>query len=135
MANDEPNLRTAEPGTGSDAARLQAAASVNPQAELVLDLLAATGLVPEDRLAVGKGRAGQGGSLAQALAEEGVATSEGVARILAARSGLARVELGLTGVDAESAQEFEMYLKLAPNGPNAKEAQTNFDALKAYIKK
>lgn len=35
---------------------------------------------------------------------------------------------------AESAQEFQTYLKLAPDGPNAKEAQTNFDALKAYVK-
>ena len=110
MANDEPNLHTAEPGTGQDAARLQPAASVNPQAELVLDLLAATGLVPEDRLAVVKGRAGQGGSLAHALAEEGVASSEGVARILAARSGLALVELGLTGVNAEAAKEIPLHV-------------------------
>ena len=73
MESDQPTLRTAEPGTGTDdARRLQPAATVNPRAELVLDLLAATGLVPEDRLAVVKGRAGQGGSLAQALAEEGV---------------------------------------------------------------
>jgi tetratricopeptide (TPR) repeat protein len=35
----------------------------------------------------------------------------------------------------EAATEFETYLKLAPSGPNAKEAQTNYDALKAYIKK
>jgi Tfp pilus assembly protein PilF len=34
----------------------------------------------------------------------------------------------------EAATEFETYLKLAPNGPNAKEAQTNFDALKSYRK-
>jgi tetratricopeptide (TPR) repeat protein len=34
----------------------------------------------------------------------------------------------------EAATEFETYLKLAPNGTNAKEAQTNFDALKAYRK-
>ena len=34
----------------------------------------------------------------------------------------------------EAATEFETYLKLAPTGPNAKEAQTNFDALKAYRK-
>jgi tetratricopeptide (TPR) repeat protein len=47
---------------------------------------------------------------------------------------LGKVYINL-GKLAESAQEFEMYLKLAPNGPNAKEAQTNFDALKAYIKK
>ena len=31
----------------------------------------------------------------------------------------------------EAAKEFETYLKLAPNGPNAKEAQTNFEMLKA----
>ena len=110
MANDEPNLRTAEPGTGQDAARLQPAASVNPQAELVLDLLAATGLVPEDRLALVKGRAGQGGSVAQALAEEGVASSEGVARILAARSGMPLVELGMTGVDAAAAKEIPLHV-------------------------
>ncbi len=36
---------------------------------------------------------------------------------------------------AEAAAEFETYLKLAPDGPNAKEAQTNFDALKGFIKK
>ncbi|HXH06450.1 MAG TPA: tetratricopeptide repeat protein [Vicinamibacterales bacterium] len=35
----------------------------------------------------------------------------------------------------EAATEFETYLKMAPQGPNAKEAQTMYDALKAYIKK
>jgi tetratricopeptide (TPR) repeat protein len=35
---------------------------------------------------------------------------------------------------AEAATEFETYLKLAPDGPNAKEAQTNFDALKGFKK-
>lgn len=35
---------------------------------------------------------------------------------------------------AEAATEFETYLKLAPDGPNAKEAQTNFDALKSFRK-
>lgn len=47
---------------------------------------------------------------------------------------LGKVYINL-GKLAESAQEFETYLKLAPSGPNAKEAQTNYDALKAYIKK
>lgn len=42
------------------------------------------------------------------------------------------INLGKLG---ESATEFETYLKLAPTGPNAKEAQTNYDALKSYIKK
>ena len=50
-------------------------------AELVADLLAATGLVPSDKLALARGRARPTGSLAQALVDEGVASSEGIARI------------------------------------------------------
>ena len=34
----------------------------------------------------------------------------------------------------EAVTEFETYLKIAPNGPNAKEAQTNFEALKSFRK-
>ena len=45
--------------------------------------------------------------------------------------GRVLINLGKLG---EAATEFETYLKLAPNGPNAKEAQTNFDALKSYRK-
>jgi tetratricopeptide (TPR) repeat protein len=41
------------------------------------------------------------------------------------------INLGKLG---EAATEFETYLKLAPDGPNAKEAQTNFDALKGFKK-
>jgi tetratricopeptide (TPR) repeat protein len=46
--------------------------------------------------------------------------------------GKVYINLGKLG---ESALEFETYLKIAPNGPNAKEAQTNYDALKGFIKK
>jgi tetratricopeptide (TPR) repeat protein len=45
--------------------------------------------------------------------------------------GRVLINLGKLG---EAATEFETYLKLAPSGPNAKEAQTNFDALKTYRK-
>jgi tetratricopeptide (TPR) repeat protein len=34
----------------------------------------------------------------------------------------------------EAAKEFETYTKLAPNGPNAEKAKSNFEMLKAYIK-
>src|SRR5918911_1250028 len=61
---------------------------VNALAELVADLLAATGLVPADKLALVRGRAGQSGSIAQALVDEGVASGEGIARMLAARHQL-----------------------------------------------
>ena len=46
---------------------------------------------------------------------------------------LGKVYINL-GKLAEAVTEFETYLKLAPNGPNAKEAQTNFEALKSFRK-
>src|SRR5262245_16365618 len=71
---------------------------VNVNAELVADLLAATGLLPEDKLNALRGVAGQG-SLAQAIVGEGLAASEGVARMLAARHHVPLVDLAWTGVD------------------------------------
>ena len=46
---------------------------------------------------------------------------------------LGRVYLNL-GKLAEAAKEFETYVKIAPTGKNAKEAQSNFDMLKQVIK-
>src|SRR5436190_2078355 len=72
-----PNLRTAGE-TGGEAAspgRLLPASAVNAVAELVADLLAATNLLPEDKLNVVRGRAGQG-SLARAIVDEGCAGSD-----------------------------------------------------------
>jgi len=34
----------------------------------------------------------------------------------------------------EAAKEFEAYMKIAPTGPNAEKAKSNFEMLKAYIK-
>jgi len=34
----------------------------------------------------------------------------------------------------EAAKEFETYMKIAPTGPNAEKAKSNFEMLKAYIK-
>src|SRR4029450_789913 len=61
---------------------------VNVNVELVADLLAATGLLSDDKLNALRGVAGQG-SLAQALVAGGFAASEGVARMLAARPPVA----------------------------------------------
>jgi type IV pilus assembly protein PilB len=74
---------------------------VNANAELVADLLAATGLLPEDKLNTLRGVAGHG-SLAQALVAEGFAASEGVARMLAARHHMPLVDLALTGVERQA---------------------------------
>jgi Flp pilus assembly protein TadD len=46
---------------------------------------------------------------------------------------LGRTNLNL-GKLPEAAKEFEAYVKIAPNGPNAKEAQSNFEMLKQYVK-
>jgi type IV pilus assembly protein PilB len=78
---------------------------VNEVAELVADLIESTGLVTADRLAAVRGRVKQGGSFAQAILDEGVATSEGLARTLASRFQLPFIDLPLTGVSEEAARE------------------------------
>ena len=70
--------------------------------ELVADLIEATGLVPFDRLALVRGHARQGGSFSEALVSEGLASSEGVARMLSARHQLPLVDLKAVGVSAEA---------------------------------
>jgi type IV pilus assembly protein PilB len=102
-----PSLRTAGPaGAGSGARERPVGGSVpiNELAELVADLIAATGLLAPDKLALVRGRAGQGGSLAQAILDEGVASGEGIARMLAARHQLPLVDLPLVGVDDDAAR-------------------------------
>src|SRR6059058_5202000 len=102
---DLPQLRTtgnAPAVTPASGEPLSGAAyGVNELDELVVDLLAATQLVPADKLALVRGRARQTGSLPQALVEEGVASSDGIARMTAARHQLPLVDLGMTVVDED----------------------------------
>ena len=108
-----PNLRTPGTDSGSAAppggARLGGAPPINALAELVADLIAATGLVPADKLALVRGAAGQG-SLARALVDQNVASSEGLARTLAARHQMPLVDLALTGVVEEAAKEIPLHV-------------------------
>jgi type IV pilus assembly protein PilB len=100
-----PLLRTVQnPGTPADAggAGLPPGPGVNALAELVADLLGATGLVQPDKLSLARGRAGQTGSLAQALVDEGIASSDGIARALAARYQMPLVDLNTTGIDPQA---------------------------------
>jgi type IV pilus assembly protein PilB len=96
-----PTLRTTEPRVGEASRPLEPEGRINPRAELLVDLLAATQLVPADKLALVRGRAREG-SVAHALVEEGVASSDGIARVLAARHHLPLVDLGETAIDAEA---------------------------------
>ena len=82
---------------------------VNASAELVADLLAATGLLSEDKLNTLRGAAGRG-SLAQAIVTEGFAASEGVARMLAARHHMPLVDLPLTGVDPRATDQIPLHV-------------------------
>ncbi|HEY7019424.1 MAG TPA: GspE/PulE family protein [Gaiellaceae bacterium] len=94
---------------GSDAG-LPAGFAVNEVAELVADLIEATGLVGPERLAAVRGRVKQGGSFAQAIVDEGVATSEGLARTLASRFQLPFIDLPLTGVDEAATGEIPIHV-------------------------
>jgi type IV pilus assembly protein PilB len=107
-----PVLRTVgTPGeTRAPADPLQPHANVNATAELVADLLAATGLVAADKLALVRGRAGATGSLAQAIIDEGVASSDGIARTLAARHQLPLVDLAVVAVDDEAAKQIALHV-------------------------
>jgi type IV pilus assembly protein PilB len=89
---------------------LQPAFGVNESVELVVDLLAATRLVPEDKLALARGRARQTGSLANALIEEGVATSEGIARMLSATHQMPLIDLDLSGVEEDAVKEVPLHV-------------------------
>src|SRR5213079_476619 len=82
---------------------------INALAELVADLIAATGLVPADKLALVRGAAGMG-SFAHALVENNVASSEGLAKTLAARYQMPLVDLALTGVSDDAPGEIALHV-------------------------
>jgi type IV pilus assembly protein PilB len=98
-----------EAPAGGDAG-LPAGHGVNEVAELVADLIEATGLVSGDRLAAVRGRVKQGGSFAQAVLDEGVATPEGLARTLASRFQLPFIDVPLMGVDEQAAGEIPIHV-------------------------
>jgi type IV pilus assembly protein PilB len=95
----------AEEAPPADAGLRAPGPPVNEVAELVADLIEATGLISPDRLAPVRGRVKQGGSFAQAIVDEGVATAEGLARALASRYQLPFIDLPLTGVAEEAVKE------------------------------
>jgi type IV pilus assembly protein PilB len=81
----------------------------NPITQLVADLLETTGLVPLDRLAQARARAGTG-SLAQALVDEGIAESSALAKVAAEHSHLPLVDLHAEGVDRGAAGQIPTHV-------------------------
>ena len=84
---------TVEPAAAHPARSLATPFGVDETAELILDLLEHTTLVGPDALALVRERAAAGTPVTQALIEEGAATSDGVARMLAVRHHLPIVDL------------------------------------------
>jgi type IV pilus assembly protein PilB len=114
---DLPNLRGV-PAEGEETSSVEpspppgAGISPNPVTELVADLLETTGLIPADRLAAARSRAGTG-SIAQALVDEGLSVASvdvtledspaGLGRLQADHSHLPTVDLTVEGVDKAAA--------------------------------
>jgi type IV pilus assembly protein PilB len=109
---DIPSLRTVDTGseTGQAGQPLSTPYGPNPSVELVADLLAATRLVPDDRLALARGRAQQTGSFGRAIYAEGLASPEGAARMLARDHGLEFVDLNVTGIADDAVKEVPLHV-------------------------
>jgi type IV pilus assembly protein PilB len=113
--DDLPNLRGV-PAEGEETSSVEpspppgAGISPNPVTELVADLIETTGLVPADRLAAARSRAGTS-SFAQAIVDEGLAAPgvdvpapSPLAYLGSAHSHLPTVDLSAEGVDRAAAQ-------------------------------
>jgi type IV pilus assembly protein PilB len=107
---EAPSLRTAGEQPLGGELRLGGGPGVNESVELVYDLISATKLVTADKLTLAKGRAQQTGSFAKALVEEGVASSEGIARMLAAQHRLPLIDLSFTHVDEDAAKLLPLHV-------------------------
>jgi type IV pilus assembly protein PilB len=77
--------------------------------ELVVDLLETTGLIPDAKVeALREGAKHK--PVVQVLIDEGLASSEAIARIVAAQHGLPVVELGTLGIDPEAAASVPLHV-------------------------
>jgi len=99
-----------ESGAAAEAAQpLQPAFQVNPLAELVADIIEATGLLSPDRLAFVRDQA-RTTTFAQALVDEGLADSMMIAKSLAARHNLALVDVHSTGVSDDASRTIPLHV-------------------------
>src|SRR5438874_9867846 len=77
--------------------------------ELAVDLLETTGLIPEAKVGVLRENA-KHLPVVQVLIDEGLASSEAIARIVAAQHGLSVVELGSVGLDPIAASSVPLHV-------------------------
>src|SRR5262245_27552869 len=77
--------------------------------ELVVDLLESTRLIPEAKVALVREQA-RTMPVVQVLVDQGLASSEAIARIVAARHQLPVVELGATGIDPDATAAIPLHV-------------------------
>jgi type IV pilus assembly protein PilB len=77
--------------------------------ELVVDLLEQTGLIPEGKIDSLREQA-KHTPVVQVLIDEGLASSEAIARIVAAQYGLPVIELGTVGIDPIAASSLPLHV-------------------------
>src|SRR5215471_5341153 len=77
--------------------------------ELVVDLLETTGLIPAEKIAALREGARQA-PVVQVLIDQGLASGEAIARIVAAQHGLPVVELGSSGIDPVAAESVPLHV-------------------------
>jgi len=124
-----PDLRLidSEAGAGD-----QQSPSSGAAGELVSEVILESGLLPADKIELARVRVAGGGTFAEALFEEGFASSLGVARSLAEQYHLPLVDLAIAGVDAGAAKliplavlERVCAIPFASDGKTIKVAITN----------
>jgi type IV pilus assembly protein PilB len=99
--DDQPELRLVPPSLDDEAETAPPAPETRDRSELVAELLGEAGLLPADELERVRTKA-LGGSFSQALVDEGLASSLGIARTLAEQYYLPLVDLAVTGIDADA---------------------------------
>ena len=77
--------------------------------ELVVDLLETTGLIPAGKIEAVRAAA-KTTPVVQVLIDEGLASSEAIARIVAAQYGLPVIELGSTAIDPVAAESVPLHV-------------------------
>src|SRR5947207_6184328 len=98
------------PGDGSSPKGPAAPAPISQlMGDVVVDLLETTGLIPEAKVGVLREKA-KHLPVVQVLIDEGLASSEALARIVEAQHGLPVVELGSGGIDQMAAEAVPLHV-------------------------
>jgi type IV pilus assembly protein PilB len=103
-ADKSPDLRLIDGDEDGGTEKKVNVSGGSESGDLVSEIILDSGLLPQDKIDLARARAAGGGTFADALVEEGFASSLGVARSLAEQYHLPLVDLAIAGVDAGAAK-------------------------------